>query len=83
VSLCYVRLGCVGSTVGKVCFVVDFVLHTAWAVDACSRTCILPSLSLIDILYGGHKSDAGVGSGRWRRFLDWDVSNYSCVYFNR
>jgi len=22
-------------------------------------------------LYGGHKSDAGVGSGRRRRFLDW------------
>jgi hypothetical protein len=23
-----------------------------------------------DIFYGGHKSDAGVGSGRRRRFLD-------------
>jgi hypothetical protein len=34
--------------------------HTAVAV-----------LDKYDILYGGHKSDAGVGSGRRRRFLDW------------
>jgi hypothetical protein len=28
------------------------------------------ALDRSDILYGGHKSDAGVGSGRRRRFLD-------------
>jgi hypothetical protein len=28
-----------------------------------------------DILYGGHKSDAGVGSGRRRRFLDTDFAS--------
>jgi hypothetical protein len=27
-------------------------------------------LDRYDIMYGGHKSDAGVGSGRRRRFLD-------------
>jgi hypothetical protein len=54
------RLGYVGSTVGKICFVFDFIFHTTYTVDACALTSILPSLSLIDILYGGHKSDAGV-----------------------
>jgi len=34
--------------------------HTAFAV-----------LDRYDIFYGGHKSDAGVGSGRRRQFLDW------------
>jgi hypothetical protein len=29
------------------------------------------ALNRYDILYGGHKSDAGVGSGRRRRFLMW------------
>jgi hypothetical protein len=33
--------------------------HTAFTV-----------LDRYDVLYGGHKSDAGVGSGRRRRFLD-------------
>jgi hypothetical protein len=65
------RLGYVGSTVGKICFVFDFILHTEYTVDACALFSILPSLSLkiyIHIFYGGHESDAGVGSGR--RFSD-------------
>jgi hypothetical protein len=38
------------------------------------RTCqhiTFTVLETYDILYGGHKSDAGVGSGRRRRFLDY------------
>jgi hypothetical protein len=37
--------------VGEMCFVFDFILHTAYTVDACALTCIVPSLSLIDMLY--------------------------------
>jgi hypothetical protein len=47
----YVRLGHVGSAVGKICSVFDFILHTAYTVDACAFTGILPSLSLIDMVY--------------------------------
>jgi hypothetical protein len=36
------RLGQVGSIFGKICFVFDFILHTAYTVDACSLTSILP-----------------------------------------
>jgi hypothetical protein len=32
-------------------FVFDFILHTAYTVDACVLTRILPSLSLIDMTY--------------------------------
>jgi hypothetical protein len=32
-------------------------------------------LDKYDILYGGHKTDAGVGSGRRRRFLDVDFAS--------
>jgi hypothetical protein len=39
----------VGSTVGKICFVHDSIVHTAYTVDTCALTIILPSLSLIDI----------------------------------
>jgi hypothetical protein len=53
------------------CLVLDLILHTAYTVDACSLTSILPSLHLIDdILYGGYTSDACVGSERRRRFSD-------------
>jgi len=48
VSLGYVTLRYVGSTVRKICFVFDFILHTAYTEDACALTSILPSLSLID-----------------------------------
>jgi len=41
---------------------------TAYTVDACALTSRLPSLSLIDLIYGRHKSDVGVGSGHRRRF---------------
>jgi hypothetical protein len=41
----------VGSTVGKICLVFDFVLHTAYIVDAFALTSILPSLSLICMIY--------------------------------
>jgi hypothetical protein len=34
-----------------ICFVIDFILHTAYTVDACALTSILPSLSLIDRTY--------------------------------
>jgi hypothetical protein len=44
-------LGLVGSTVGKTCFVSDFILHTAYTVDACALTSRLLSLSLIDMVY--------------------------------
>jgi hypothetical protein len=33
------------------CFVFDFILHTAYNVDACALTSILHSLSLIDMTY--------------------------------
>jgi hypothetical protein len=33
-----------------------------------------------DILYGGHKSDAGVGSGRRRRFLDLYGFRFSTTF---
>jgi hypothetical protein len=34
-----------------ICFVFDFILHTAYTVEACALTSILSSLSLIDIIY--------------------------------
>jgi hypothetical protein len=66
----YVRLGYVGSTAGKICLVFDFILHTAYTVVACAITSILTSLSLIDIYCKADTSDAGIRSGRQRRFLD-------------
>jgi hypothetical protein len=45
----WVRLG--GRTVGKICFVLDFILPNAYTVDACSLTIIQPSLSFIDMTY--------------------------------
>jgi hypothetical protein len=33
-------------------------------------------------LYGGHESDAGVGSGRGRRFLDWYRFLFSATLWN-
>jgi hypothetical protein len=36
---------------GKICFVFDFILHTAYTVDACAVIGILPTLSLIDMIY--------------------------------
>jgi hypothetical protein len=44
-------LGWVGNTVGKYCFVLDFILQTSYAVDACPLTSMLPSVSLIDMMY--------------------------------
>jgi hypothetical protein len=37
--------------VDKIWFVFDCILHTAYNVDACALTSILPSLSLIDTIY--------------------------------
>jgi hypothetical protein len=45
------RLGYVGSTVGKICFVFDLIMHNAYTVDACPLTRILTSLSLKDMTY--------------------------------
>jgi hypothetical protein len=33
------------------CFVFDFILHTAYTVDAGALTSIMPSLSLMDMIY--------------------------------
>jgi len=33
------------------CFVFDFILPTAYTVDACALTCILPSLSFMDMIH--------------------------------
>jgi tRNA A58 N-methylase Trm61 len=68
----YVTLRLVGITVGKICFVFDFILHTCihrrrMRIYQNTASAILHRY---DILYGGHKSDAGVGSGRRRRFLN-------------
>jgi hypothetical protein len=51
VVLSYVTLGYVGSTVGKICFVFDFILHKPYTVDPCALTSILPSVSFIDLVY--------------------------------
>jgi hypothetical protein len=51
VSLGWVRLCWVGIIVGEMCLVYDFILHTTYTVDACSLTSILPSLSMIDMIY--------------------------------
>jgi hypothetical protein len=37
--------------VGKICFVFDFILHTAYGVDACALTSILPPPSWIDMTH--------------------------------
>jgi hypothetical protein len=34
-----------------ICFVFDFIFHTAYTLGACALTSILPSLSLIDTVY--------------------------------
>jgi hypothetical protein len=44
-------LGWVGNTVGKICFIFDFIIYIACTVDACALTSILPTLSLIDMIY--------------------------------
>jgi hypothetical protein len=36
---------------GKICFVFDFIFHTAYTIDACALASILPSLSLMDMIY--------------------------------
>jgi hypothetical protein len=47
----YVRSRHVGNAVGQICFVFDFILHFAYTVDAYTLTSILPSLSLIIMIY--------------------------------
>jgi hypothetical protein len=47
VGLGYVTLRYVRSTVCKVCFVFDFILHSAYTVDAGALTSLLTSLSFI------------------------------------
>jgi hypothetical protein len=42
------NLGQVGCTVGETYFVLDFILHTTYTVDACALTSILPPLFLLD-----------------------------------
>jgi hypothetical protein len=51
VNFGYVGLGCFGITAVNICFVFDFIPHTACTVHACALTIILPSLSLLDMIY--------------------------------
>jgi hypothetical protein len=51
VRLGWVGLGWIGNTVGKICFVFNFILHIAYTVDAFALPGILPSLSLIGTTY--------------------------------
>jgi hypothetical protein len=44
--------------------VFDFILHTAYIVDPCAITSILPSLSLIDMIYYTAESKAMLASIR-------------------
>jgi len=37
--------------VGKICFVLDFILHSAYTVDARALSSTLPSLSLKDMIF--------------------------------
>jgi hypothetical protein len=41
----------VGSTIGKIGFVFDLILQAAYIVGACAFTSIVPSLSLVDMIY--------------------------------
>jgi len=65
------RLGYVGSAFGKICFAFDFIIHTAYT-HISMRTYQHSAYTVLDryILKCGHKSDAGVGSGRRNGFLD-------------
>jgi hypothetical protein len=60
-----------------ICFVFDFILHTAYTVHACALTSILPSLSLIDMMYCAPDAKAtpasvqGVGVD-FQIFMDFD-----------
>jgi len=75
----------VGSTVCKICFVFDFILLTAYTVDACALYSRLPSLSLLDTIYlTADTSDADVDSWRRHRFLYWYIFLFSttlCIVF--
>jgi hypothetical protein len=62
------------------------MLHIAYTVDAGALTSILPSVSLIEMIffYGGHKTDTGVVAGRRRLLLDWYGFRFSttlCIVF--
>jgi hypothetical protein len=46
-----VQLVQVGSTVSNICFVFDFILHNAYTLDAGALTSMLPSLSVIYMIY--------------------------------
>jgi len=35
----------------KICFVLYFILHTVYTVDACALASLLPSLSFIEMLF--------------------------------
>jgi hypothetical protein len=63
VVLCCVVLCCVGSTFGKICFVLDFILHTAYTIDACTITSVLTALSLIDTYFTAHTKASVQGVG--------------------
>jgi hypothetical protein len=65
VTLCLLEVLLVAYVSGS-----DFILHIVYAIDACVLAIKMPSLFFIDILYAGDKSDADVGSGRRRPYLN-------------
>jgi hypothetical protein len=58
------RLCWVGSKVGKICLVFDFIQDTVYTLYACALASILPSLSLIDSCYCTADINATLGSGQ-------------------
>jgi len=85
VSLGYVTLGWVGSTVGKICFVFYFILHNTYTLNASALPSILPSLSLIDMVYCTPHTRAtpasvqGVGVDFWINMDSASPQRLKCV----
>jgi hypothetical protein len=75
-------LGEVGSTVGKICFVFEFILHIALSHRRMStyQHIVITLLNRYYVLFTVGKSDAGVGLGRRRRFLDFHGLRFSTTF---
>jgi len=59
----------------------EFIRHVVYAIDACVLT-HCHHCSWYDILFAEDESDAGVGSGRRRRFLYWHGFRFSTTWWN-
>jgi hypothetical protein len=60
------------------CFVFDFILHTAYTVDACAVIRIQPTLSLIDMIYC--TADTKATPASIRIFMDFaSAQRLKCV----